>query len=345
MANFGEQPSSSRREDFDQAEKGEADLKDQISKATASGDFERVSALAQEAAGFKANKEKIKGLDQWDAEEENAKRDLLRGETEVGENGRTMYDEAKEEDAAREERKAELVEQARAQTAADELAAAEVLKGIQGVEEEGSGPVVSENNLEAKEGLPAEVQGVIKKMIEAGYYTEELPKLKSGEIPSVDLATRMISSVFYGARLGDGSPHSSFKIGEFEALVKNLSFDKGRVKKELMKDIMESIILRDGDAKLMEIANIDPKSFHDEAVKELPSLLHLVVGDRGEIRVSKNVSDWKETFGISDEEYADALHSCWKSHPNQISDKHLIELGFIKMKNGQSQGWAWEGEK
>jgi len=301
-----ENPTNSR-EVFDENEAGIAQKKQEITDAVTAGDYGKVAELAQEAKAMETAK----------GEMINSARDEA---TEVNKG----IDEAKaaEEKAARE---AALAEQARQDAEKSQQEADALLEKMNGGASE-------TNNSESKGELPPEVQEIIKKMTRIGYYKNELPNLKPGEVPSPELASKMISSI-----LDD----FDFPIESAEILIKNLPFDSEFVKDSVARKIIEQKSLNERKLKEMELVGIDPKSLHDQAKESLSGLLWSVAGDRGEMRKPEFIKTWKETFGISDEEYVGALHSYWQEHTNRISDKHLQELGFLRTKDGRTN-WAWE---
>lgn len=196
----------------------------------------------------------------------------------------------------------------------------------------------SENKEEIKsQEMPEGVQNIINKMKAKGFYENELPNLKSGEMPPRDLASRMIASVF-------ASP-SIFKPEDATVLMENLPYDSEYVKDRVTEDIIEDLYVDENSLKQMEIAGIDPSSLHDKAVEQLGRFIYLIAGDeQRQVRTPENLQKWRETFGISDEEYSDALYKFWSSHNGNISNKYLLELGFVKNEGGNTR-WAWESKK
>jgi hypothetical protein len=70
-------------------------------------------------------------------------------------------------------------------------------------------------------------------------------------------------------------------------------------------------------------------------------MLYLVAGEKGERRSVGDVYKWRETFGISQEEYDNALQHSYNDLGRTISDAHLLSLGYLKTQ-GASTRWAWQ---
>lgn len=321
MPNFGEQPTSTNRDRLSKNEGSSEEIKKQLAEAMASEDYDKVAELGGQMKSLKGQKEEFINKDEEEAYAENAERNMV-------EEAKTEDVERTKEKEKAEARAKELEEMKLKDEAESAEKAEEILKKINGGD-----------NVEKQEPtkeIPNEVQQIIDKMKKKGYYENELPNLKPGEIPYRELTSRMIASVF-------GSP-SNFKLEDAVTLMENLPYDPEFVKKDVVKEIMEDVYLDERSFKKMEIAGIDPASLHDDAVKQLRSLINLVAGERGEIRTPETLRKWRQTFNISDDEYANALHEHWSSRNGQVDEKYLRELGFIKYENDNTR-WAWENKK
>jgi len=252
-------------------------------------------------------------------------------------------DEAKAAEVRAQE-KAKFAEEARLSAEADKAAAAEILKKLQGGDAE-TAPVkkaeavatekatLAEATVEKSESkeIPPEVQQVIKKMERAGYYGEDISKLKPGEAPSKELTTKMIDSIIMS---GDNTITLDFA----RILMENLPFDSENVKKYAEKEIMEEQSIDERRIKALELVGIDPKTLHNKALEKLPRLLSLATR---EYRTPETVQKWRETFNISKEEHTEALHKYYNEHKGEISAKQLRALGFI-VTNATGEKIAWD---
>jgi hypothetical protein len=292
--------------------------KQQIAAALEKGDYATVARLAQEEAEAKA------------ASEAAAVETM-------------PVAEPAESEEAKAAREAVATQQAALQKQQDTQKAAEILAKLQA--DAGVSPPAETapvENQESKEMSPA-VQEVILKMKKQGYYLEKLSALKPGEVPSEQLATNMISSAIYGLS-ESASSSSGFSPEDVEVLINNLPFDREKLKEWVMKKFLEDLSADDVSLKKLELSGVNPAEYHDKAKELLPQMLYLVAGDRGEIRKPKDVKKWRDTFGISDEEYADALRNYYQQNNNSISRDHVLSLGFLKAvdNNPNNLKWAWE---
>ncbi|QQR78441.1 MAG: hypothetical protein IPJ68_05180 [Candidatus Moraniibacteriota bacterium] len=170
-------------------------------------------------------------------------------------------------------------------------------------------------------------------MKKQGYYKEAFSALKPGEQPSPELATKMICTLIQSS---DAEFNDYAKV-----LMDKLSFDGESVKKFVVKEVMDGKGINEKDLRMMKVADIDPASLHDDAVKELDSLLYLVTRRDGAVRSVGDVVQWKKTFGISEDEYAEALRGLYGKQGRDIGDDNMRALGFVKEENGRTL-WAWE---
>jgi hypothetical protein len=297
----------------------------------------RGEALKMEADGIKVER-------QEEDEKMDSDRDEAIGMNEVFDAERAAKDASEQEARIVEENKlraqaetAQIAEvrkkfnESNAENAGAGAAVVEIPEASAGAKEEIRN--AAEDAIEPVQELPEEVQDIIDTMKKKGYYENELPDLKPGEAPSRDLTNRMIASIF-------GSS-TNFDLGSAKVLMENLPYDPEYVKENVVKRIKENAHVDERDLKMMEVAGIDPMSLHDDAVKSLNRLLYLGVGDRGEIRTPENIKKWKETFGISNREFADALYEYWKNNQNSISNEQLKRFGFVKVVDGEPK-WAWD---
>lgn len=313
------------RENFAENEADIEQKKQEIAQALEAGDYASVAALAQEAKGMETARGEMVNEAHGEALEDNK-----------------VFDEAKAAEKAQKD--AEIAEQARLQTEADAAEAAALLAKLQGGNVEGGVVAASSataENQESKEALHS-VQEVITKMKRIGYYKEEFAALQPGEFPSESLATRMISSAIDGLSEYSNTGYG-FQPEDVKVLMENLPFDSKQVKEWTMKKVFEDLSVSGMNLKRLELSGAEPAQYHDEARKLVPHMLYLIAGDRGEIRLPEDMKQWRETFGISDEEYSEELHNYWKENNGKIADKHLSSLGFVKggLSNPHPR-WAWE---
>lgn len=309
----------SSRESYTAKEEEIAAQKKSIAEAVAAGDYDKVAELAKQAKALEGAKDEMLGSAQEDANDMNK-----------------AIGESKAAEAAAIE-KARIAEEGRQQAEADAARAAKLLGQIKdGNFEGGTGvaEVVQEGSVvENAENTGEEVGTIVNTMKKQGYYKEAFSALKPGEQPSPELATKMICTLIQSS---DAEFNDYAKV-----LMDKLSFDGESVKKFVVKEVMDGKGINEKDLRMMKVADIDPASLHDDAVKELDSLLNLVTRRDGAVRSVGDVVQWKETFGISEDEYAEALRKLYEKRGRDIGDDNMRALGFVKEKNGRTL-WAWE---
>ncbi len=194
---------------------------------------------------------------------------------------------------------------------------------------------VAKEVLGANEVAP-EAQEAMDYLKKKGFYKEQFAALNPGEVPSEKFVGLMVGSL-----LGDPLTRGEEGLDKARALTENLPYDHGYLKDSVSSKILESFTVTDRAIKMLEIAGVNPSELHDEAVRRLPSMLYLVANPDSSAREVKAIRAWNKTFGVSSDEYTTALHNYYIANANSISDKHMMELGFVKQAGGSSK-WAWD---
>jgi hypothetical protein len=110
-------------------------------------------------------------------------------------------------------------------------------------------------------------------------------------------------------------------------------------KEGIANAILENMQLGDEKRSLIEATGIDLKEYHDEGLSKIERMVNgtnLVDRSRGFL-TTKDLQNWRDLFGITDEEYAEKLREMYFKNPTKYEQSALIPLGFVK--NGE---WAWK---
>lgn len=109
-------------------------------------------------------------------------------------------------------------------------------------------------------------------------------------------------------------------------------------KQGIANGILENYQLTDKVRSLIEATGIDLKEYHDQGLSEIERMVNntnLVDRSHGFITV-KDVRNWRDLFGITNEEYSETLRQMYFKNPHKYEMSALVELGFVK--DGK---WTW----
>lgn len=151
-------------------------------------------------------------------------------------------------------------------------------------------------------------------------------------------------SIFYEDAMRDVFRRCMNKKDDFRSLKKAIEvFGTDVLTPEREKKIVDGVLdqrqLTRESLSLIEATGIDLSKYHDEGLSKIESIVNMtsdVDQSRGFLSAG-DVYQWRNSFGISDNEYAESLKQMYFKNPHKYSNNTLSNLGFAK--NGK---WAWD---